>query len=57
LIDNQYLDLKERGSKMFAGELGYGEEPNEMQQLPNKRTPAFKLMKVLMMKDRVCQPQ
>lgn len=47
------LDLKERGSDIFARELEFDEGPNERQRVLDKRAPAFKLMKVLMMKDRI----
>ncbi|KAL7073183.1 hypothetical protein ACQ4LE_007285 [Meloidogyne hapla] len=51
---NCYLEsLLERGSDIFARELEFDEGPNERQRVPDKRAPAFKLMKVLMMKDRI----
>ncbi|CAK5025262.1 unnamed protein product [Meloidogyne enterolobii] len=51
---NCYLEsLLERGGDAFGRELEFDDGPIVRKRVPDKRAPAFKLMKVLMMKDRV----
>uniref|UniRef100_A0A914KV30 Uncharacterized protein n=1 Tax=Meloidogyne incognita TaxID=6306 RepID=A0A914KV30_MELIC len=51
---NCYLEsLLERGGDAFGRELEFDDGPIVRKRVPDKRAPAFKLMKVLMMKDRI----